>query len=84
MESEVSHDRAKPLRINVRGGASVAGRLLVEFPCPVRWQGFQRQTFCCRSGDHFKPDAPVGGQRILRKLALFGGRGDLPQKRIPA
>ena len=61
--------------LEVMRGASVANRLLVEFPCPVRWRTFQRQPFCCRSGDHCKPGAQVGGQRILRKLALFGGRG---------
>jgi hypothetical protein len=35
-------------------------------------------------GKEFKPGAQVGGKGILRKLAFFGGRGDLLQKRILA
>jgi hypothetical protein len=35
------------------------------------WQGFERQTFCRRSGKEFQP---VTRSVNLRKLALFCGR----------
>ena len=64
------------------GSAPAASRLLVELPCPVRWQGFKDESFGGRSRDRIKPGAPVGSQCILRKVTLFGGCGDPLQKRI--
>ena len=31
--------------LEVMGSAAAASRLLVELPCPLRWQGFEGKTF---------------------------------------
>jgi hypothetical protein len=73
---DVIEQREGRFNLEVMGSAPAASRFLVELPCPLRWQGFKRQTFGGRPRNRFKPGAPVGGKGILRKLTFFGRSGD--------
>ena len=41
------------------GGASAAGRLLIELPHPFRGQGFEDEAFGRRPGYDFEPGSPM-------------------------
>ena len=68
--------------LEVTGSASAASGLLMELPCPIRWQGFRGRGLG-------RPPrlihARCTGRRegILRKLGLLGARA-LCQSRSPA
>ena len=46
--------------LEVMRGTSAACRLLIEFPYPFNWEGFEDETFGRRPSNYFKPCAPVG------------------------
>ena len=46
---DLVEERARGFNLDVMRGASAVFGLLVELPCPFRWQGFARQAFAsCR------------------------------------
>ena len=46
--------------LEVMGGASAAGRLLIELPHPFRGQGVEDEAFGRRPRDDSEPGSPIG------------------------
>mgnify|MGYP003509777887 CR=1 FL=1 len=53
---------ARSFDLEMMGGTSAAGRLLIEFPYPFCREGFEDEAFGRRPRDYFKPSAPVGDE----------------------
>ena len=58
--------------------SSAASRLLVELPCPVRWQGFEGEVFGGRTGDQFEP----GARLLLPTASHPRQQSDLDARRL--
>ena len=58
------------------------GRLLIEFPY-FCCRGVPLEAFGGRPCNYFEPGAPVGDERIVRKLAFFRRCGDPSRSEPP-
>ena len=57
---DVIEESERRFDLEVMGGASASGRLLIELPYPFRGQGFENETFGRRPRNDFEPGAPLG------------------------
>ena len=57
---DVIEESDRRFDLEVMGGASAAGRLLIELPHPFRGQGFEGEAFGRRPRDDLEPGSPIG------------------------
>jgi len=78
----LEEQRQRGLDLQMMRRATVARRQLVEFPCPFRRKGLDRESFRRRPSDELSPRPPIRSQGVLGKLPLLG-RGSHPvQERV--